>query len=454
MFRNLLHYILQLPLKYFLLSVRLKYIDGYYLLGMDDLAHQTEDIVSKYKRLLGMARASLETNQKSLAEKDAQIAALKANVEKMEREKSYMVQVDRKQEEGNNSHPLIPRAFARRVDVNGVIWLLAQYDSHVDSWLSFSSELELDQYLQRIPGGASSIVKPARCLTPAESQQLQAEAKLKIDRVVEEFRRYRVKAEISRKQGIEEQASRSNSIAVSKLDDLRGESESAKTIASEASKYKEEIQRLQTQLAAVEAKWKLAYERVSRENESLRHSGAEAMLAAQWRERYESCVKEKYDLSEKLKVFEKGAGAVGVNGKSLEEAYNELRDEHRVRKACDLYVHVQASLTLPIYIKELQRRMNSVDRRREEHAGSKVFSEEVVLSSSSVMDSSKFEYIKNMVFQYLICKDEEIRVNLEIAIESVFRFTEPQRRSIEERRRGVPGSYFVLPSFLSSTSSA
>lgn len=98
--------------------------------------------------------------------------------------------------------------------------------------------------------------------------------------------------------------------------------------------------------------------------------------------------------------------------------------------------------------------MNSVDRRREEHAGSKVFSEEVVLSSSSVMDSSKFEYIKNMVFQYLICKDEEIRVNLEIAIESVFRFTEPQRRSIEERRRGVLGSYFVLPSFLSSTSSA
>ena len=99
--------------------------------------------------------------------------------------------------------------------------------------------------------------------------------------------------------------------------------------------------------------------------------------------------------------------------------------------------------------------MNAVDRRREDSTGSRVFSEEVVLPSSSrFMDSSKFEYIKNMVFQYLVCKDEEIRVNLEIAIESIFRFTEQQRKSIEERRRGALGSYFVLPSFFSSTSSS
>jgi hypothetical protein len=66
-----------------------------------------------------------------------------------------------------------------------------------------------------------------------------------------------------------------------------------------------------------------------RENEVLRHSGGEAMLAAQWRERFESVSKEKLDLIDKLKIYERGASG-GVNGKPIEEAYNELRDEHKV----------------------------------------------------------------------------------------------------------------------------
>jgi hypothetical protein len=65
-------------------------------------------------------------------------------------------------------------------------------------------------------------------------------------------------------------------------------------------------------------------------------SGGEAMLAAQWRERYELTSKEKYDLLEKLKVYER----TGTMGKSIEESYNELKDEHRVMN--ELTCHLPA----------------------------------------------------------------------------------------------------------------
>ena len=51
-----------------------------------------------------------------------------------------------------------------------------------------------------------------------------------------------------------------------------------------------ELLRIKVQLSDQEAKWRKAYETVVRENELLRTRGGEALLAAQWRERYEVCV--------------------------------------------------------------------------------------------------------------------------------------------------------------------
>ena len=48
-----------------------------------------------------------------------------------------------------------------------------------------------------------------------------------------------------------------------------------------------ELQRLKSQLSELELKWRKAYEKVVKENELLRTRGGEAMLAVQWRERYE-----------------------------------------------------------------------------------------------------------------------------------------------------------------------
>jgi hypothetical protein len=51
------------------------------------------------------------------------------------------------------------------------------------------------------------------------------------------------------------------------------------------------------------------------------------------------------------------------------------------------------------------------------------------------MDSSKLEYVKQMVFQYLVCKDSEVKQHLETALEAMFRFSDKEKASIEARRK-------------------
>jgi hypothetical protein len=290
--------------------------------------HSSEDVVGKYKRLLSMARSSLETNQKSLAEKDSIIEGLQAMVERLERDKSLAMN-------GRDNYKLhdevsMPRNLSRRVDVNGIIWILVEYDHHhSDSWRSFSTEQDLDDFIRRLPGG--TLTKPQRCYSVTESAQIESEAKTKIDKVVDEFRRYKVKMEIARKQSSVDTKHRQAVIEDSGI--VVDEEHNS---VDQYLKYKEENSRLQSQLSSIEAKWKLAYEKLVRENESLRLSGGEALLAAQWRERYETTSKEKYDLQEKLKVFERGKSSE-VGGKSIEEAYNELKDDHRVQACCVYY---------------------------------------------------------------------------------------------------------------------
>ena len=91
----------------------------------------------------------------------------------------------------------------------------------------------------------------------------------------------------------------------------------------------EEIQRLQVMLSEQDAKWKSAYEKVVKENELLRNRGSETLLATQWRERYESCMKERDEINEKLKVYMKHNDG-GASGKSIEQAYLDLKEEYRV----------------------------------------------------------------------------------------------------------------------------
>ena len=123
-----------------------------------------EDVVSKYKRLLSMARSSLEANQAQLSAKDHQIAQLASALEeeKFKRLNSKSV----KDEDAYQ----YPRRIMCRVDVEGLIWVLIEYECSPDEWKSFVDEQSLQDFIQRIPG--VPLLVPQKCLSMEESHRM------------------------------------------------------------------------------------------------------------------------------------------------------------------------------------------------------------------------------------------------------------------------------------------
>lgn len=124
-----------------------------------------EEVVAKYKRLLSLARSSLEANQCSLAAKDQQINQLLAALEEEKQNKQQKRALGREDESQN-----LPRRIICRIDVEDLIWILIEYENSEESWKSFSSEISLYDFIQRIPG--VPLVCPQRCLSVEESTRI------------------------------------------------------------------------------------------------------------------------------------------------------------------------------------------------------------------------------------------------------------------------------------------
>jgi hypothetical protein len=54
---------------------------------------------------------------------------------------------------------------------------------------------------------------------------------------------------------------------------------------------------------------------------------------------------------------------------------------------------------------------------------------------ASGMMESKVKYIRTMVLQYLSCKDCEVKLHIESALMAIFRFSDLERASIEDRKK-------------------
>ena len=321
-------------------------------------AAPVEGAIDKYKRLLTLARSSLEANQATLASKDAQIAELAHSVEELRRTQLAQRGVSRGFDDGLEAAS-IPRSLLRRVDADDLIWILVEFEGIDDGWICFNSEAELSDYIQRVQG--VPLVSPARSLTPAESQKIVSEAQAKVDQIVEEFRRFKLRTDIARKQRDAEtrqalmltasptapgslgagtaiangsSSSSSNSSSSSRSSSSYGAINGKGSRTSTGTEAGEESSGAQPDS---ETRWRSAYKQVVRENEQLRNRGGDMMLANQWRERYDSLLRERDDLTEKLRVFTKmdSGGGSGVGGvRSLEQAYLDLKDEYKVGMHC------------------------------------------------------------------------------------------------------------------------
>ena len=109
---------------------------------------------------------------------------------------------------------------------------------------------------------------------------------------------------------------------------------------------------LQRELAEQEANWKEAYDTLVAENTALKSSGAEALLAAQWRQRYEACQREKEGLEINFKMALgqvdklKGQSKAKDAGK-YEVKYRDLKESFRLyrKKAKEIFEAQQSGNT-------------------------------------------------------------------------------------------------------------
>lgn len=71
-------------------------------------------------------------------------------------------------------------------------------------------------------------------------------------------------------------------------------------------------------------------------------------------------------------------------------------------------------------------------------------------SNSSTMETSKLQYIRNLILQYLSCKDPVLKEHMESAIITIFRYNERERQSIQLRKQEENGSENILYSSFTS----
>jgi len=320
--------------------------------------------------------------------------------------------------------------------MNEEIWALLEFEMISDTdnadgggllapkrkkiWKRFDTESELSDFIRRDTGEPLRV--PPFSLTPQQSSKISSEAEKKVSQITEEFRRFRVKAEMTRKQmdaQIRELQSSNVEVAKRRIEgkDVEKELEVARTEHSQ-------LERMRSEMAKQEAQWKEAYDLLLKENEALKSSGSEALLASQWRQRYETCLKEKEEALNKLKMAEQRSSAAESEGK-YEMKYRDLKESFRLyrKKAKEIF--------------EAQNTNGAMDGA----GGAQSASDMMLKISQQSNEDSKLSYLKNLMVNYLT-SDPDVREHMEVAIGTVLQFTPDDIAKIEAKK--TEGSWGIF----------
>mmetsp|Transcript_26356 Transcript_26356/g.40585 ORF Transcript_26356/g.40585 Transcript_26356/m.40585 type:complete len:482 (+) Transcript_26356:54-1499(+) len=274
-------------------------------------------------------------------------------------------------------------------------------------WQKFTNESALSDYIRRDTG--EPLTLPPYSLSPEQSQKMAEEAKRSVASISEEFRRFRVRAEVAKKQAdATVRALHTNSVQTTRMriegQDIESELKQAKTDHAQ-------LASLRAEMAEQEARWKESYDLLMAENEKLKSSGAEALLAAQWRHRYESCLKEKEAAltslgMEKEKVAELQDQKKKTDAGKYEAKYRDLKESFRLyrKKAKEIFMAQQQGETgfMPTL-------------------------------HDSGAEGAKISYLKNLMVNYL-GSDAACREHMEPAIATVLNFTEDDLSRIKQQK--------------------
>ena len=338
-----------------------------------------------------------------------------------------------KDDESNASRTLSnPHQNASGKSPHLIIWALIEYEhcladtteamlapsKRFQRWRRFKTENALADHVRRNTGEPINL--PPHSLSPMQSQQIEEEARQAVAHVTEEFRRFRVRAEVARKQAdATVRALQSNNVQSAQRhiegEDLASELEQARS-------DHENLQALRIEFAEQEAQWKEAYDVLLHENTALKSSGSEALLAAQWRQRYENCLSEK-DKAETALEMERDKLGRDAHERRKEDAgkyegkYKDLKESFRLyrKKAKEIFEAQQNGEVAMLDIGE----SNSED--------------------------AKLSYLRNLMVNYL-SSDPAVREHMEGAIGTVLKFSGDDCEKISKQKKLNPQgstSWFV-----------
>mmetsp|Transcript_25991 Transcript_25991/g.53876 ORF Transcript_25991/g.53876 Transcript_25991/m.53876 type:complete len:528 (+) Transcript_25991:61-1644(+) len=274
-------------------------------------------------------------------------------------------------------------------------------------WHRFTNESALADYIRRDTG--EPLTLPPYSLSPEQSQKIAEDAKKAVASITEEFRRFRVRAEVAKKQAdATVRALHSNSVQTTRM---RIEGQDIASELAQAKNDHAQLTALRAEMAEQEARWKESYDLLLAENEKLKSSGAEALLAAQWRHRYEACLKEKEDAltnleMEREKVVELQDQRKKVDAGKYETKYRDLKESFRLyrKKAKEIFLAQQQGET------GFMPTLND--------QGAEV---------------AKVAYLKNLMVNYL-ASDTSVREHMEPAIATVLNFSDEDLQKIKKQK--------------------
>ena len=226
------------------------------------------------------------------------------------------------------------------------IWALVEFEmfdadqpeplvppKRIKKWKKFGEEHELQDFIRRDTGEPLQL--PPYSLTPQQSSKIQEEAKQTVSKITEDFRRFRVKSEMARKQADSQirELQSSNVESAKKRIAGQGVEKELEQARSEHSR----LERMRIEMSQQEAQWKEAYDVLVAENKALKSSGSEALLASQWRQRYETCLSEKEDLESMLSMEQQKTQ--NVDAGKYEIKYRDLKESFRLyrKKAKEIF---------------------------------------------------------------------------------------------------------------------
>jgi hypothetical protein len=378
------------------------------------------DANAKYKNLLKLAKERIQQQGDELENLRQKNEDMESRLQTEENESSNQIVLE-DNSVGAAEETTIVRVCQRikSPSANGMeeVWALMEMEVHSEEmtdstrkrfkeWKKFKDESELQDFIRRDTGEPLHI--PAFSLTPEESAQIQKDTASQVSVISEEFRRFRVRSELARKQAdahLRELQNNNMQSATRRIEgqDLQEELEQARSAGNQ-------VEQLRRELAAQEAHWKEAYETLLAENNSLKSSGSDALLASQWRQRYEQCVQEKDLLKSHLEGQTKKAG--GAEDSKYEMKYRDLKESFRLyrKKAKEIF--------------EAQQRGESANLGSVEGA--------LQITDKSSADA-KLSYLRNLMVNYFTT-DEDKKDNMESAIGTVLQFTPGEIAKIAKKR--------------------